>query len=68
MEHARHLEKLPILEPDRAQPSAPDAAGIDAQQILLQMQAEGRPVTEGNGDVAGQPMLVFEPGFVRQWL
>ena len=65
---ARHLEKLPVLQPEGGQPAAPDTARIQAQQVLFQVQAQRGPVAESDGDLPGFASAKFEPGFIGGWL
>ena len=43
---ATDLEQLPVFEPYRSHRSAPQAAGIERDDIVPDQQAERRPVSE----------------------
>ena len=64
----RHLEQSPVLQPEGAQPSPPNTAGIQADGTFFHPQAQRRPVSEDNRYVSGPAVLVFEPGPVGGWL
>jgi len=63
---AGHLGDLAPAAVDAhgGQRAAPDAAGVQRQQVGAVAQAQGRPVAEGDGLVLRQPARHVEPGQV----
>src|SRR5947207_223614 len=55
------LEHHAVVEPDRGEGFAPDAAGIEADVVRADVEAEGRPVAEDDGVADPRGSLEREP-------
>src|SRR5687768_10396440 len=60
---ANHLRELAsaTVDADGAEPAAPDAAGVETEQVVALDQSERRPVTEGDRHAGGAPARHVEP-------
>src|SRR5689334_20047561 len=58
----RLLEELQVVEPQRGQRPAPGATGVQADDVGLHMEAEGRPVAEDHETPGALAAGDGEPG------